>query len=59
MNRNQRKVSANGMMVLMAVLANVIVLHNGFTTGGGWYWSLLITAPLFVYLLLQARRRGL
>ena len=55
MNRNPRKVSANGMLLLLAAMANVVVLRDNFTSGESSYWVLLFTAPLLVYALLQAR----
>ena len=46
MRKTLQPVSVNGVIMLMAVIANAIVLENGITSSEKWYWGLLVTVPL-------------
>ena len=48
MQRNHQKISADGSLVLLLVLINVIVMERGFVMHPNWYWLLLLTLPLLL-----------
>jgi hypothetical protein len=48
MDLNHGKVSFYGIIVLLAVLANGVVLRNGLVVGNKWYWGLCFTLPLLL-----------
>jgi hypothetical protein len=56
MTENKEKVSGDGAIALLFLLANAIVLENGFVQDKGWYWLLLLTVPLQVVSLYAHRR---
>lgn len=45
------KQSTSKMIVLVMLLANAIVLKNGFVTNAKWYWALFLTVPLLILVL--------
>ena len=47
------KMSVRGMLIMLLVLANAIILRNGFAVGAQWYWGLLITVPLLVIVIVD------
>ena len=46
MRKKSQPAQINGMIMLIAVIANAVVLENGITVGGKWYWGLVVTLPL-------------
>jgi hypothetical protein len=53
---NQKPVPASGMMVLLLVLANVIFISDGYTDDSKWYGFLIITLPMLIWAIIDARR---
>ena len=54
MEQHQKQVPASGLIILILVLGSAIALKEGFTSGGNWYWVLILTLPL----LLLAIKKG-
>jgi len=48
MLRNQEKVSASGIVILILVMLNVIILKTAFIHDAQIYWGLTITLPLLL-----------
>ncbi|MBS1602567.1 MAG: hypothetical protein JST42_07850 [Bacteroidetes bacterium] len=44
-------------IVFMLVLANAIIIENGFVMNRQWYWLLLIAAPALILTSLFSRPR--
>jgi glutamate synthase domain-containing protein 2 len=57
MIRNQKQVSASGIIVFSLVLINVIIIRAAYTANDNWYWALLITLPLLALALLNTRQK--
>jgi glutamate synthase domain-containing protein 2 len=55
--RNKKSVSVGGTIILLIVLINLVVITQGYTGNGSWYYALIITLPLLV-LGLANRRQG-
>ena len=56
MPRNQKKVSANGMVVYLMLGLNAIVLQQGLVDSAGWYKFLFLTIPLWLISIWFLRR---
>lgn len=48
MSRNQKSVSASGLIILIIVLLNAIVLKTAYINNHNYYWALIITLPLLL-----------
>lgn len=57
MHRNQQKISAGGMWVLLLVLLNAIVLQQGFIAGNDWYKIAYATLPLLLVAIIVFKRK--
>ncbi len=57
MQRNQNKVSAGGVIVLLFVLLNAIVLEQGFVSHPKWYKLAYVTLPLLLISIIMFRRK--
>jgi hypothetical protein len=54
MLRNQEKVSASGIVILILVMLNVIILKTAFILDAEIYWGLVITLPLLLIAIFDA-----
>lgn len=55
--RNNKSVSTGGIIILLIVLINLIVIRQGFTGNGSWYYALIITLPLLMLAIANRRQR--
>ncbi|MBD0296069.1 MAG: hypothetical protein ICV51_10050 [Flavisolibacter sp.] len=56
MLRNQQTVSAQRMAMLLSVIANAVVLRNAFIMDEQWYWALVLTVPMLLFMLMDKRK---
>ncbi len=54
MLRNQEKVSASGIIILILVMLNVIILKTAFIHDAQIYWGLIISLPLLFIAIFDA-----
>jgi hypothetical protein len=59
MSRNQEKVSANGIVILILVMLNVIILKTAFINDAQIYWGLVITLPLLLIAIFDTIKKKL
>jgi len=59
MSRNQEKVSANGIVILILVMLNVIILKTAFIHDAQIYWGLAITLPLLLIAIFDTIKKKL
>lgn len=59
MPRNQKKVLASGMMVLLMVFLNAFILQQGLVSNEVWYKLTFITIPLLLLSIVAFRRKFL
>ena len=59
MSRNQEKVSANGIIILILVMLNVIILKTAFINDAQIYWGLTITLPLLLIAIFDTIKKKL
>ena len=57
MQRNQKTVSASGVIVLMMVLINTIILEQGLISSRDWYLITFFTIPLLLIAIVAFRRK--
>jgi hypothetical protein len=57
MQRNQKKVSAGGTIVLLLLLLNVIMLKQGFISNEAWYKLAFVTVPLLLIAIVLFRKK--
>jgi hypothetical protein len=57
MSRNQEKVSASGIIILILVMLNVIILKTAFIHDARIYWGLVITLPLLLIAIFDTLKR--
>jgi len=57
MSRNQERVSASGIVILILVMLNVIILKTAFIHDAENYWGLVITLPLLLIAIFDAIRQ--
>lgn len=48
MNTRHEGPSMSGILLVLATFVNVIILEKGITVSDRWYFSLLITVPMFI-----------
>jgi uncharacterized membrane protein YhdT len=46
--RYSKSTPVKGVIVWMAILANAIVIRNGFVKEENWYWALCLTVPMLL-----------
>jgi hypothetical protein len=51
--KNSKQLPIRGVIILGLMVANAIVLRNGFTENDKWYWALLFTAPMLAIILIN------
>jgi len=56
MQRNQAKVSAGSIVILLLVFINAIVLQQGMIAHQEWYRFLYLTLPLLLIAVLVSRK---
>ncbi|MBD0286037.1 MAG: hypothetical protein ICV79_11535 [Flavisolibacter sp.] len=56
MSRNPQTVSAHGVAMLLSAIANAVVLRNGLTINEKWYWALILTVPMLLFVLMDKRK---
>ena len=44
---------ARGMAMLVSWIANAIVLRNGLVYDEKWYWALVLTIPMLLFILID------
>lgn len=59
MHRNQKKVSAGGLVILFLVLLNAVVLQQGLATNAMWYKAAYVTLPLLGIAIFISRTKRL
>lgn len=57
MQRNQKTVSASGVIVLMMVLINTIILEQGLISSRDWYLITFFSIPLLLIAIVAVRRK--
>lgn len=57
MIQNKKRVPANGIIILILVLANIIAIREGYVAGEKWYWVLVLTLPLLLLAIVNIRQR--
>src|SRR5688500_2238295 len=57
MIRNQKQVSASGIIVFSLVLLNAIIIRAAYTANDNWYGALVITLPLLALALFNTRQK--
>ena len=57
MSRNQEKVSASGIVILILVMLNVIILKTAFIHDAEIYWGLVITLPLLLIAIFDTLKK--
>jgi len=57
MSRNQEKVSAGGIIILILVMLNVIILKTAFIHDAQIYWGLTITLPLLLIAIFDTLKK--
>ena len=57
MQRNQKKVSASGVIVLVMVLLNAIILEQGLVANQNWYKLSFVALPLLLVSIVFFRRK--
>ena len=53
--RNQKSIPASRIIILILVLLNVIVIEEGYTGNGSWYYALILTLPLLILAILNQK----
>jgi len=56
MIRNQKKVPASGVIILILVLASALALKGGYMSNEKWYWFLILTLPLLLLAVVNIRQ---
>lgn len=54
--QNQKTVPISGMIILLIVLINIIVIRQGYTGSGSWYYALILTVPLLMLAIANIRQ---
>ena len=57
MSRNQEKISASGIIILILVLLNVIILKTAFIQDAQIYWGLIISMPLLAIAIFDSIKK--
>ena len=57
MYRNQERVPASGMILVIVLLINDVIVEHAYTSNGRWYPLLLITVPFLLIAFYNLRRR--
>ena len=53
--KDSKQVSTKGIFLPLLIIANAVVLRNGFTENNKWYWALLFTVPILAIILIGNR----
>ena len=54
--RKQKSIPASRIIILIIVLLNVIIIKEGYTGNGRWYFALIITLPLLILAIINIRQ---
>jgi len=57
MQRNQKEISAKGIIMLFLLVITAITMQEGLVSDPRWYKILLIMAPIFLVLLIIPSKR--
>ncbi|MBL0337436.1 MAG: FMN-binding glutamate synthase family protein [Chitinophagaceae bacterium] len=57
MSRNQKSVSASGVIILIIVLLNAIILKTAYINNADYYWALLILLPLLLLAIYNIKQK--
>ena len=57
MSRNKKTFAARKIIILLLVLINIIAIKEGYTGNEKWYWALILTLPLLLLSIADARRK--
>jgi hypothetical protein len=55
--RNQKLIPASRIIMLIIVILNVVVIKDGYTGDGSWYYALFLTLPLLILGIINIRQR--
>jgi uncharacterized membrane protein len=55
--RNQNSISVSRIIILIIVILNVVVIKEGYTGDGSWYYALFFTLPLLILAIANTRRK--
>ena len=53
--KDPKQAQIRGIFLIVLIIANAVVLRNGFTENNKWYWALLFTVPMLAIILLDNR----
>jgi hypothetical protein len=53
--RNQKLIPAGRIIILIIVLLNVVIIKEGYTGDGSWYYALFLTVPLLILGIVNIR----
>ncbi|QEC66975.1 hypothetical protein FRZ67_06565 [Panacibacter ginsenosidivorans] len=56
MSSSKENIPINKLIILAFVLINAIIAEVAFIHNANWYWALLLTIPLLVVAIYNARR---
>jgi len=54
---HQKPVSVSGIVIVLFVLLNIAVLKEAYISNVKWYWALLVTLPLLLLAIFNARQK--
>ncbi len=55
--RNQNSIPVSRTIILIIVILNVVVIKDGYTGDGSWYYALFLTLPLLILGIINIRQR--
>ena len=55
--RNQKSIPVSRTIILIIVILNVVVIRDGYTGNGSWYYALILTLPLLILAIARMRQR--
>lgn len=53
--KDSKQFRIRGLFLLVLIIANAVVVRNGFTENNQWYWALLFTIPMLAITLIDNR----
>jgi hypothetical protein len=56
MQRNQKEISARGLLLLVLIVITALAMREGLTQNTSWYSVAFITLPIVLLLLLPYRK---
>jgi hypothetical protein len=59
MIQDRTAISANGLIINIMILVNVVILRHAFIANKSWYWMLIGSLPLLLLSVFSAGRKKL